>query len=174
MSPLSYLTLLKANPTLDPRQHDSPTAILDIPFSSLRRYLHSHPKGAVLATLSLSAISAAHISPVALSMPNFASRPLFSLVPEGSEMDYLFPQVADPATGMTSYESNENGTQYTWHLDFTNGGRNPGVVLSQSRMRDIELIVNPLVGIDTFNSIEMMSFGTGSWVNLLVGAILYV
>ena len=56
----------------------------------------------------------------------------------------------------------------SWLLDFTAGGKYPGVVVSQSRMREIELVVNPFGGIDNMGDVPMMSFGTGSWIDLLV------
>jgi len=59
-------------------------------------------------------------------------------------------------------------SQHTWILDFTDSGKYPGVVMSQSRMRGIELIVNPLGGMVGLNSVGILSFGTGSWVDLLV------
>lgn len=40
--------------------------------------------------------------------------------------------------------------------------------MSQSRMREIETIVNPLSGMDAPNNVPMMNFGMGSWVDLLV------
>lgn len=72
----------------------------------------------------------------------------------------------------SSYELDPNAGQYTWNLDFTDEGKTQGIVMSQSRMRDIELVVNPLGSIDTLNSVGMMSFGTGSWVDLLVSTTL--
>jgi hypothetical protein len=74
--------------------------------------------------------------------------------------------MADPSIMMDT--SDVPLGHYVWMLDFTDGGKNPGVVMSQSRMRDIELVVNPLGGIDGLNSVGMISFGTGSWVDLLV------
>lgn len=62
---------------------------------------------------------------------------------------------------------------HTWILDFTSGGKYPGIVMSQSRMRDIELVVNPLGGMDNLNSVGMITFGPGSWVDHLVCAMFY-
>ena len=57
-------------------------------------------------------------------------------------------------------------------LDFTHGGKWPGAVTSQPRMKDIELVVNPLGGIGVS---EMLSFGCVGWirVNLLVRSYLF-
>lgn len=39
--------------------------------------------------------------------------------------------------------------------------------MSQSRMREIELVLNPFGG-ENMPQVPMMSFGAGSWVDLLV------
>ena len=103
-------------------------------------------------------------------MPTLTARPTFSLVPGGSELEHVFPHTLDPsATVETAMSETETQVdQHTWILDFTHGGKHPGVVLSQSRMRDIELVVNPLSSMDQLNSNGMMSFGATSWVDLLV------
>jgi len=95
--------------------------------------------------------------PASLSMPTLISRPTFPLVPSGAELEHVFPQTAELT----------NDAQHFWILDFTQGGKSHGVVISQSRMREIELVVNPLSGMDSMNPV-MMSFGTGSWVALLL------
>lgn len=110
-----------------------------------------------------------------MSMPTFTARPTFPLVPRGSELDHLFPQTTNMSSSLGT-SANESGTspgQHTWFLDFTDGGKHSGVVMTQSRMRDIELIINPLSGMDHLNSVGMMSFGTGSWVDLLVCLYLF-
>jgi hypothetical protein len=54
-------------------------------------------------------------------------------------------------------------------LDFTQGGKRRGVVMSQSRMKAIELVVNPLaVG---HNLSAMGDTAAGSWIDLLVGCV---
>jgi hypothetical protein len=86
-----------------------------------------------------------------------------------SELDHRFPQTRNrDSLGALSNNSGVALDQHTWFLDFTNGGKHSGVVMTQSRMRDIELIINPLSDIDHLNPVNMMSFGTGSWVDLLV------
>lgn len=100
-------------------------------------------------------------------MPTLTSRPTFPLVPSGSQIDHIFP--IDSAVSNDLVTLSE---QHIWILDFTNGGKTPGVVTSQTRMRDIELVINPLSGMDSMGSVNMLSFGTGSWVDLLVCIIL--
>lgn len=165
VSPLAYLSLLK-NIAIPISQNNQNFPQLDIPLLSLRSHLQHHRQGVTIATLSLSGPSDWQLFPASMSMPNFTTRPTFSLVPRGSELEHVFPQTADPSTTMDT--SDVPLGHYVWMLDFTDGGKNPGVVMSQSRMRDIELVVNPLGGMDNLNSVGMMSFGTGSWVDLLV------
>ncbi|KAJ7124939.1 hypothetical protein C8R44DRAFT_668822 [Mycena epipterygia] len=154
VSPQVYLSLKTSSP-VPPSESNLPK--LDIPFNHLRSYLSTHRKGATMATLLLSPLSDSQLFPASLSMPSIISRPTFPLVPSGSELEHVFPQTAELT----------NDAQHVWILDFTQGGEFPGVVVSQSRLREIELVVNPLSGMDAMNPV-MMSFGTGSWVALLL------
>ncbi|KAF5386175.1 hypothetical protein D9615_002383 [Tricholomella constricta] len=168
LSPLAYLTLLR-KPTA-PVQDDPNLPQLDIPLISLRSKMPSILQGMVVATLSLTTAHAGQVFPATMAMPTFTARPTFPLVPQGSDLEHMFPKTVDiPASVTLSNEPLADG-QYTWILDFTNGCKNPGIVMSQSRMREIELAVNPLGGIDTLNPVTMMSFGTGSWVDLLLNS----
>jgi len=92
------------------------------------------------------------------------------LAPAVSELDHNFPQFGDNfGVAVDSHDSTAFSGPYTWVLDFTESGKRPGVVTSQSRMKEIELVVNPLGGIDSLNGVsEMLSFGTLSWVDLLL------
>lgn len=164
LSPLAYLSLLRASANSGTLQeHKSNLPDFDISISALRSYLSSHPRprGVTTATLLLTPIDHPQSAHDSMSMPGLATRPTFSLVADGAAINHTFPQLtnllSDPSTG-----------QYAWMLDFTQGGKYRGVVMSQSRMRDIELVVNPLGDIDHMHSVGMMSFGTGSWVDLLV------
>lgn len=155
VSPHVYLLLKKSSPSVLVPESTLPQ--LDIPFDQLRSYLSTHRKGSTMATLLLSPLSHSQLFPASLSMPSLISRPTFPLVPSGSELEHVFPQTAELT----------NDALHVWVLDFTEGGQHPGVVVSQSRMREIELVVNPLSGMDAMNPV-MMSFGTGSWVALLL------
>jgi len=73
---------------------------------------------------------------------------------------------------MNGPDAGESTGQHKWILDFTENGKYPGVVMSQSRMREIELVVNPFSSMNHMNTVGMMSFGAGSWVGLLVRFIL--
>ncbi|KAG6920101.1 hypothetical protein DXG01_010169 [Tephrocybe rancida] len=163
LSPQAYLKLLNATET--------PSSSWDISLSSLRTHMLSIPKGVAIATLSLTIAHSGQIFPATMNMPTFTARPTFPLAPQGSELEHTFPQTRDPSTAMIVPEDLDTGKQYTWILDFTNGEKNLGIVMSQSRMREIELIVNPLGGVDTMETVTMMSFSTGSWVDLLLNPV---
>ncbi|KAG6811992.1 hypothetical protein H0H92_004957 [Tricholoma furcatifolium] len=161
ISPEAYLPLLKKD--------DLPSSgtAWDIPLPFLRSSLLSFQRGLTIATLTLTVAGTGQIFPATMSMPTFTARPTFPLAPQGLDVEHAFPRTLNPSGGMMSSPHLETNKQYSWVLDFTNGGRNLGVVMSQSRMREIELIVNPLGGIDTMDSVAMMTFGTSSWVDLL-------
>lgn len=162
LSPIAYLSLLRSLPSKS-GDHNKTNPPIDIPLSKARAYLTSTCKGATIATLTLAKLSVGQLFPESMSMPTLTSRPTFPLVPSGSQINHVFP--------MDSSASNDPATlpdQHIWILDFTNGGKTLGVVTSQTRMRDIELVVNPLSGMDSISSLNMLSFGTGSWVDLLV------
>ncbi|KAG6829369.1 hypothetical protein H0H87_011660 [Tephrocybe sp. NHM501043] len=156
LSPQAYLALLKTPDT---------STSCDISLSTLRTQLFSLTKGLSLATLALTVANTGQIFSATMNMPTFTARPTFPLAPQGSDLEHTFPQTTDPSTDMLVSDDVESGKQYAWILDFTNGGLTPGIVMSQSRMREIELIVNPLGGIDTMDPVTMMSFGAGSWLN---------
>ncbi|KAG5725899.1 hypothetical protein E4T56_gene5116 [Termitomyces sp. T112] len=158
ISSQAYLVLLKRTVTS--------ASLWDVSLSSLRTDISSIQKGITLATLTLTVANAGKIFPATMNMPTFTARPTFPLAPQGSDLEYSFPQTMDQSSAMMVSKDLEAGKQYMWVLDFTDGGKNAGIVMSQSRMREIELIVNPLGGIDTIDPV--MSFGTGSWVDLLL------
>ncbi|KAK0504986.1 hypothetical protein EDD18DRAFT_320630 [Armillaria luteobubalina] len=161
LSPASYLRLLRQSSddiVADPVPH---LPQLDIPLSRIRTFLSSRPQtGVAIATLTLSPEPDFHSS-ASVSMPALNARPIFPLVPGGIELEHLFPQTFDSPLDLHG----EPFSKPSWILDFTQGGSRPGVVMSQSRMREIELVVNPLSSIDQLDNI--MSFGTGSWVDIL-------
>lgn len=171
LSPLAYLSLLR-----EPKgqKTDDSFPLLDLAVPQLRSYLASANEGVTIATLSLENLSEAHLYPPSMSMPNVTARPTFPLVPAFSELDHNFPQFGDNfGVTVESHDSNTFSGPYTWVLDFTEGGKRPGVVTSQSRMKEIELVVNPLGGIDGLNGVsEILSFGTMSWIDLLVRSFL--
>ncbi|KAF9038340.1 hypothetical protein BDZ89DRAFT_412713 [Hymenopellis radicata] len=158
LSPGAYLQLLRSPAAFEQSPH---LPLLDIPFTEIRKHLPRRPKGVTLASLALSSHSDVHSFSASMSMPTLTTRPAFPLVPDGAR-EHTFPQTADISSSPFDLE------KPSWLLDFTEGGRHPGVVVSQSRMRDIELVVNPLSSMDQMNTVNIISFGTGSWVDLLL------
>ncbi|KAK7057414.1 hypothetical protein R3P38DRAFT_3252526 [Favolaschia claudopus] len=159
LSPQVYLSLKTSTAASLFKSDEAKLPSLDIPFDQLRSCLSTPRKGATLATLLLTPLNDSQLFPASLSMTSLISRPTFPLVPSGLELEHVFPQMAE----LTS----ESDAQHVWVLDFTHGGKSPGVVVSQSRLREMELVVHPLSGMDTMG-MGMMSFGTGSWVALLL------
>ncbi|KAF8588708.1 hypothetical protein K439DRAFT_1613378 [Ramaria rubella] len=143
LSPLAYLTLLRSS-------HQVESSSINIPMTILRSYLSKDlsPKGSVVANLALGPSS---------QPSHFAEahgRPTFPLLPPDSLEDTDF-QSLDHILPV------DNGPD-AWVLDFGP----EGVVLSQSRMWEIQLLLGLAPGVDTM---QMMSFGySGSWVDLLV------
>ncbi|PCH43561.1 hypothetical protein WOLCODRAFT_103768 [Wolfiporia cocos MD-104 SS10] len=162
LSPLAYLSTLRgSSSTSADARADLPK--LDIPYETLRSRLAAHPRssGATIATLMLSPTTLAISTDDAMDVSDLRTRPSFILAPSGTEIDHELPRVPTPS-------DLSGGPTPTWILDFTDGGRCRGVVMSQSRMREIELVVNPLSGMDHIGSMPMMAFGTGSWLDLLL------
>ena len=163
LSPQAYLTLLRTRPADIPPRPNSSLPLLDIPFQHLRARMTTRPRppGVTIATLLLATegpLLPPHTS--AMNMEVLAPRPTFILHEAGSKVDSHFPILQEPASA--------SGQGHRWFLDFTDGDKCSGVVMSQSRMREIEMIVNPLgVGLDP--GMPSMSFATGSWVEWLVG-----
>lgn len=162
LSPLTYLALLRTSALpLTPQSNDG-LPKLDIPLTTLRDQLsvHPHPKGATIATLSL--VSTSGINPNAGSVQKIPvdgalpSRPQFTLAQP--EIEYTFPQL--PANG-----------PHAWILDFTSSGKHTGVLMSQSKMREIECVLDPS-GMGDLGGVGMMGFGNGlnrrSWIDMLV------
>lgn len=165
-SPLTYLTLLRSTSSAVATQNPAPYTLpqLDVPFSVLRPILTSHPRprGVTFASLVLSTTDSLPSDPDSMNIADFSTRPTFSFVPSDPQVDRVLPTVAQlPGSPLSSATP-------AWVLDFTEGGRYPGVVLSQTRMREIELLLNPLSGMDQLHGVHPMAFGMGSWLDLLV------
>lgn len=133
---------------------------LDIPFSLIRAYAGRRPRPAGLTTVHLvltpsgDAAFAGGESPV--GMEALAVRPTFPLAPWDEQKDVYFPALAGAHKGAHGYV-----------LDFTDGGAAPGVVMSQSRMKEIEMVLNPFGGMESQVPI-MGTTAPQSWVDMLV------
>jgi hypothetical protein len=64
-------------------------------------------------------------------------------------------------------EHNEDA-ETIWCLDFTSGDRFPGIIVAQSRMREIENIIEPMKNFGHMGSEPSMAFGVTSWVDMIV------
>ncbi|TFK53452.1 hypothetical protein OE88DRAFT_1626688 [Heliocybe sulcata] len=167
MSPLSYLTLLRTSTTYKEPSESSNARTVDIPLPHIRSYLNSEPKpsGVTLASLHLVQRDLPQIPMVddsmSMGLPAWPSlRPAFSLLSSPEETTYEFP----------GPEGGSDTPKYRWELDFTEGGRSRGMIMTQSRMHEIETIVNPLGAMASagMEGMRMMAFGGGSWIDLLL------
>ena len=78
-----------------------------------------------------------------------------------------------PRSGQQTDASTDSAC-HVWILDFTNGGKNSGVVMSQSQMRDIEMLITPFGGLHgDLEDVNIISFNANSWVDLLVGFFVF-
>lgn len=169
-SPLAYYSILKSWQSSQ-RVHVVPPSAqpekLDIPTLFLRRYLlkkTSRPSGAIIATLSLEPFPVHYrprSDPLSLLLrPNFLLLPELSL----SGIDHILLEPTHSIPGLPGSIAAMH--KDTWVLDFTDNGASKGVVMSQSRMREIQLVIDP----DT----SMREFGMTvegvyrSWIHLLV------
>lgn len=152
LSPQAYLSLLHEAPSKAVDEHAS---YLDISLPHLRSNLTNGTKGATISTLLIKTFPEGHIPLRSMSIPGLTERPTFHLGSNRPTAEHAFPRSTDEVSGL-----------HIWMLDFTQGGKYPGIVMSQSRMREIELIVNPLSGME--GDSHMLPFRTGSWVDLLL------
>ena len=179
VSPSAYLSLLRSPPPPSnhasrPGSHSTP---VDVPLDYLRHALlsQSKPHGVTVATLVLSTVAPDSINAesgsvlphnpdplVANDHTGSGIRPTFSLVSSSTPPPHKLPQAQSQA-GVSS-------SSYKWMLDFTSGGSYPGVIMSQTRMRAIEVVVDQssMNRLDPMAGMHLMSYGTGSWVDLLV------
>ena len=168
LSPLAYLKLLRTTPSGGPDPSSPHLPSLDVSFQHLRSVLTSHPRppGITVATLVLSPTPppAHHADSTLISAIDTRSS---STLITDIKIDFIFPAAREVQA--------LQGQQFTWILDFTEGGKYPGLVMSQSRMREIEFVINPFNEMGGMDNVPMMpSFGAGSWVDLLVRARLQV
>ena len=165
LSPLAYLSILRTTPSPSPPlPSGNNLPKLDIPLTYLRERLATHPrpKGTTVATLSISE-SKPHESKTLSSIEVEAEdteRPTFPFAQPG--ISHTFPQLP------TSHQNTSSGESFEWILDFTSSGPYRGVIMSQSRMREIEYVLDPSLSTD----VGIMGFGgeegLSNWVNLLV------
>ncbi|KAI0315693.1 hypothetical protein OF83DRAFT_1084792 [Amylostereum chailletii] len=156
ISPRYYLALQRNAPTPD-MFPGLPT--LTITPSHLRPLLAAQPhaSGVTIATLVLTPSAASYNADS--SGISLSGRPFFPLAPELAAFDHTFP-ITPSVVGVASAHQ-----PHTWYLDFTSGGRTRGVVVSQSRMREIESVFG---GFGRMENTTSISFGTVGWVDMLL------
>ncbi|KZV62816.1 hypothetical protein PENSPDRAFT_590823 [Peniophora sp. CONT] len=158
LSPRAYLALKKSTPVPAP---SASLPSIDVSIQHLRRHLAARPQtpGVSLATLALVPVTSSLRTSTSPDLLH--SRPLFTLAAEANNMDHVLPL---PATA----DSLNPG--HVWVLDFTSRGLTPGVVLSQTRMREIEGVINPLGDLGSISAPgATMSFGTTrTWLDMLL------
>ncbi|KAA1472784.1 hypothetical protein DENSPDRAFT_779182 [Dentipellis sp. KUC8613] len=167
LSPRAYLSILRSSPPADTSPAENIPA-LDVPITHLRNALASYPllEGCALALLTLIQLpqNSPHLRPPPnAELASLNARPTFPLHPSAAEMDHTFP--------LPLYLPMTPGPQYAWILDFTGNGRTSGVVMSQSRMHEVESIINPLNGIGgniAHPSMDGVGNSRRGWVDLLL------
>ncbi|KAJ8507102.1 hypothetical protein ONZ45_g10486 [Pleurotus djamor] len=158
LSPLAYLRLLRSIPPALPPLISPSLPSFDIPLSHLRSSLVSQPAGATIATLSLEKSHHLPVHHTLPSVPPESSRPSFHLPRAETRDDHHLPK-------FTAQTRGEDPSDYNWVLDFTDEGRTSGVVMTQTRMREIEYLVK---GVNHDTPQNMMMMNTESWLNLLL------
>ncbi|KAF7979876.1 hypothetical protein HWV62_40653 [Athelia sp. TMB] len=173
LTPSAYLSALRSTPTAAPSSPlNANLPKLDIPLTHLRQCLSAHPrpKGITVATLSLEP-SGPSDDPLSLIGADAAQRdrPTFSLAQPDDTRP--FPQLPP--------NLQENGlahNDYSWTLDFTSFGKSTGLVMSQSRMHEIERILHSGANVGGMSDLGLMNFGSVShdrdWVDMLLGTAL--
>lgn len=156
VSPPTYLSLLRSASfeTLDK------SFALDVSIQHLRYHLSMQPQlpGVCMATLRLLSTTATLHAPPTPEL-SLSTRPVFVLAPEAAALDHTFP---------TPHARNGTDSGYAWCIDFTSGGQTPGVIMAQSRMREIESVINPLGELDQGGTGSTISYGNSSWLDMLV------
>ena len=165
--------------------HDADTYMkLDIPFSRLRSLLSqrkTRPEGATTATLTLTSIPKS-ITPSFATLdlrhfdPHGHSRPFFRL-PGTSHLTSLNHTLltrvrtnVNESAPVRSPESASENTEQVWMLDFTDGGRSAGIILSHTRMREIQQVIDPASAAGALGLGVTMPPMLGNWVGLLVSS----
>jgi hypothetical protein len=161
ISPFAYLYCLRNATGPATKQPNLP--YIDIPLDQLRSHLPEIPKGITMATLSVMPLIKSPLFTSLEPLPGIANRPTFHFCAQGADIRHVFPGSGAAA------EVGIGGTHHLWTLDFTDGGKCAGIVMSQSQMRDIELLITPLGELHAdLDDVGIFSFNGNSWVDLLV------
>ncbi|KAH8119036.1 hypothetical protein DFH11DRAFT_1686038 [Phellopilus nigrolimitatus] len=178
LSPLAYYTLVctsqtessAANPST---QRLDPFSKLDVLPSTLHSRLYrmdSRPPGTTIATLALTRVSSLSTGyePHNEQRPHLG-RPHFRLPGTSAlaSLDHTFPVYPNIPLPPAETSINSTGMRDVWMLDFTNGNRSTGIVMTHSRMCEIQQIVNPASAMGRMMQMEIPPL-PGSWLGLLI------
>ncbi|EJD02730.1 uncharacterized protein FOMMEDRAFT_156063 [Fomitiporia mediterranea MF3/22] len=178
LAPLAYYSLVQAverdhsKSPLARRDTADPFSKLDVPLSVIREQLthrRLRPPGAIIATLTLSSVSSSLPDRRPEQRPNLG-RPYFRL--PGTSMlaalDHIL--IAPPLTPTVNTE-NDTELHNVWVLDFTDGGHSSGIVMTHSRMREIQQVIDSGGGMNFALQMQLAPL-PGSWIGLLVNPTL--
>lgn len=161
LSPQAYYSLMRSSQQERSGSLDKVWK-LDILLPVLRTRLSrsdSRPPGAIIATLQLSARTGSE--PLLTDQIPSLGRPNFKLPSTSmlAALDHTFPEII-PLSAERFKESD------IWLLDFTDGGQSNGIVMTRSRMQEIQLVIDPVGAMGNIG-LDMNPF-PGTWLNLLV------
>jgi hypothetical protein len=153
LSPQAYLAILRRYQLVTSADKHP---ILDISTHHLRSLLSTiQLPGVCMVTLGVMPMKAS------LRLPHvdmtLSTRPIFILTPGANVLDHNFP---------TPQEHDQ--IKYCWCLDFTLSGQFPGIVMTQSRMQEIEGIVNSMEHFGAIGPGPTTGLGNRSWLDMLV------
>ncbi|KAI5117227.1 hypothetical protein M0805_001585 [Coniferiporia weirii] len=175
LSPLAYYSILRASESdrskLKSSGQDADAFLnLDISPSTLRSQLirkDSRLTGIAVATLTLArAPSLPTISEGRSEHGSHLCRPYFRL-PGTSPLALLDHTFTLPPQ-MLSSDPNSGSVQDVWMLDFTDSGKSIGIVMSHSRMREIQQVLDPGSTISSMGLGMQVPHLPGSWVGQLI------
>lgn len=176
LSPYAYYCLLQST-TKSESTHDAEAYMkLDIPFSRLRSVLSqrkSRPAGATTATLTLTSVPKS--TGIAPSVPGFEQRyehgrPYFRLPGTSNlaSLNHILLTRTAEATALSETSMEAVDAEQVWMLDFTDGGRSPGIIMTHSRMREIQQVIDPSSASSSMGLGVTMPPLSGNWFGLLV------
>ena len=179
LSPRSYYTLLLKSQEGGSMLNDSPSNWhFDIPPSTIRSLLgqyETRPQGTTVARLELT--SDVMITTSNATLSDFTSSGLVlapsELLSQLEDSSWAGPHFHLPGTSvLTSLDHTlpepPRGSHDQWVLDFTDGGVNPGIVMTHSRMKEIQRIVRKSNPATERNEMSLQIPYPGNWVSLLV------
>lgn len=167
VSPRAYYALSQAS-SKSPQKPVDPFSKIDISYTALKNHFanrQSRANGLTFATLSLVSSSTLSAVPQArMEQPSYLGRPFFRLPGTSllAALDHSFIRPPEPNTLDDRHRD-------SWILDFTDGGRLPGVWMSYSRMCEIRQVLEPGSVMAGNISLNMhVPPLAGSWLNSLV------